>query len=75
MGKTSATSAGRHRRRLNGVAALFAAMFVSATLLALVAALSVGTVFGAGVLVVASAFGFCSVAGYPLDVLALDQKA
>jgi hypothetical protein len=50
-------------------------MFVSATLLALVAALLVGTVFGAGLLVVASAFGFCSAAGYQLHVLALNQKA
>jgi hypothetical protein len=41
-------AAGLHRRRLNAVAALFAAMFVSATLLALVAALLVGTVFGGG---------------------------
>jgi hypothetical protein len=68
-------AAGLHRRRLNAVAALFGAMFVSATLLALVAALLVGTVLGAGVLVVASAFGFCSAAGYQLHVLALDQKA
>jgi len=66
-------AAGLHRRRLNAGAALFAAMFVSATLLALVAALLVGTIFGAGV--VASAFGFCSAAGCQLHVLALDEKA
>jgi hypothetical protein len=66
-------AAGLRRKRLNAVA-LFAAMFVSATLLALVAALLVGTVFGGGVLVVASAFGFCSAAGYQLHVLALDQN-
>ena len=66
-------AAGLHRRRLNAGAAPFAAMFVSATLLALLTAL-VGTIFGAGVLVVVSAFGFCSAAGYQLHVLALDQK-
>jgi hypothetical protein len=48
-------AAGLHRRRLNALAALFAAMFVSATLLALLAALSLGTILGARVLVVASA--------------------
>jgi hypothetical protein len=68
-------AAGLHRRRLNAVAALFAAMFLSATLLALVTGLLVGTIFGAGVLVVASAFGFCSAAGFQLHVLALDEKA
>jgi hypothetical protein len=67
-------AAALHRGRLNAVAALFAALFVSATLLALVAALLVGTIFGAGVLVVASAFGFCAAAGCQLHVLALDQK-
>ena len=66
--------AGPQGRRRNAVAALFATMFVSATLLALVAALLLGTIFGAGVLVVASAFGFCSAAGCQLHVLALDQK-
>ena len=75
-GATAIVAAARlHRRRLNAGAALFAAMFVSATLLALLTALLVGTIFGAGVLVVVSAFGFCSAAGYQLHVLALDQKA
>jgi hypothetical protein len=68
-------AAGLHRRRLNAEAALFAAMFVTATLLALLAALLLGTIFGTGVAVVASAFGFCSAAGYQFHVLALDQEA
>ena len=34
----------------------------------------VGTIFGAGVLVVVSAFGFYSAAGCQLYVLALDEK-
>ena len=67
-------AAGLYRRGLNAGAALFAAMFVSATRLALLTALLVGTIFGAGVLVVVSAFSFCSAAGYQLHVLALDQK-
>jgi len=74
-GATAVVAAGwLRRRRVNAAARLFAAMFLTATLLALVAALFVGTHFGAGVLVVASSFRFCSAAGYQLHLLALDLK-
>ena len=66
--------AGRHGKSLGAVGVLFAAILVSSTLLAIVAALLLGTVLGVGILVVAFSFGLCFAAGGLLHVLALDSR-
>jgi hypothetical protein len=53
-------------------AALFVAVLMGATLLAVVAAMLLGTTLGPGILVVASAFGFCLAAASVLRHLAVD---
>ena len=59
-----------YSRRPNGAVALSAAVFVIATLFAVLAALLVGTALGPGILVVGSAFGFCFAVGGLLHLLA-----
>lgn len=56
--------------RPNGAVTVSTAVFLSATLLAVLAALLLGTTFGPGILVVASAFGFCFAVGSLLHLLA-----
>ena len=57
-------------RRPQAVLALSAGAFVAATLLAVSAAMLLGTRLGPGILVVGSAFGFCGAVGSTLWVLA-----
>jgi hypothetical protein len=53
-------------------AALFVLVFMRATLLAVLAAMLLGTTLGPGILVVASAFGFCLAAASVLRHLGVD---
>jgi len=59
-----------YTRGLTVRVALSAGAFVIATLCAMLAAVLLGTTVGLGILVVASAFGFCSAASCVLHVLA-----
>jgi hypothetical protein len=59
-----------HIRRAPVAVALSAGAFVGSTLLAVLAALPLGTKLGPGILVVAVAFGFCCAAGSLLYTLA-----
>lgn len=61
-----------HTRTRRMAAALFVAVFMGATLLAVVAAMLLGTILGPGILVVASAFGFCMAAASVLRNLTVD---
>lgn len=72
-GAAAVQSAARlHGGRPSKVAALFAAVFIGATLLAVIAALLLGTILGPGILVVASAFGFCLASARVLHLVAVD---
>lgn len=62
--------AGAYNRRPNAPVALAAGVFVIATLLAVLAALLIGTALGPGILAVGSAFGFCFAVGGLLHMLA-----
>ena len=64
-------AAGRHGRKPM-IAALSVAVFMGSTLVAVIAALLIGTILGPGTLVVASAFGFCLAAACLLHVVAAD---
>ena len=71
LGATVVIVAGRARAsRPMAAVAPAAAVFVVATVLAVLAALLIGTTFGPGVVVVASAFGFCFAVAAALHVLA-----
>ena len=71
IGATVGMAVGKaYSRRPSVTVALSAASFVLATLLAIGAALLVGTRLGPGVLVVGSAFGFCCAAGCVFHTLA-----
>jgi len=59
-----------HSRGLRVRVALSAGAFVIATLFAVMAAVLLGTTVGPGLLVVASAFGFCGAASCVLHALA-----
>ena len=65
-------AAGRFGRRPRMAAAFFVAVFMGSTLVAVIAALLIGTILGPGILVVASAFGFCLAAASLLHVVAAD---
>jgi len=65
--------AGRGNTGRAGVT-LAMASFVMSTLLAMLTALLIGTRFGPGIIVVASAFGFCSAVGCWLYVIAWPKK-
>src|SRR3954447_10168470 len=67
-GAAAAVAAARLATRKR-IAVLSGAVFVSATLFAIVAALWVGTTLGPGLLVVASAFGICAAGSYLLGVV------
>ena len=60
----------RYDRTSKAAVALSAAVFAMATLLAVLAALFIGTSLGPGVLVVGAGFGFCFAAGCLLYLLA-----
>jgi uncharacterized damage-inducible protein DinB len=64
----------RDNKPNHGVA-LFGAVFVAATLLAVIAGLLLGTVLGPGIAVVGSAFGFCLAAGCLLYVLSQQRHS
>ena len=71
VGATMVMAAGRaYGRGLEVSVALSAGAFVVATLFAVLAAVLLGTTVGPGILVVASAFGFCCAASCVLHVLA-----
>jgi hypothetical protein len=71
LGAMATTAVGRaHTKRPIAVVALAAGVFVIATLLAVLAALLIGTTLGLGIIVVGSAFGFCFAVGALLHVLA-----
>jgi hypothetical protein len=71
LGAMATMSVGRaNTRRPIPVVALAAGVFVIATLLAVLAALLIGTTLGLGVIAVGSAFGFCFAIGALLHVLA-----
>jgi hypothetical protein len=60
LGAMATTAVGmRHAKRPIALAALVAGVFVIATLLAVLAAVLIGTTLGLGIIVVGSAFGFC----------------
>jgi len=62
--------AGRTRLGSMAAVAVSAGVFIIATLFAVLAALLLGTTLGLGILVVASAFGFCFAVGSLLYILA-----
>ena len=71
LGAVATIAVGRvHIRRPIAVVTLVAAVFVIATLLAVLAATLIGTIFGMGIIVVASAFGFCFAVAGLLHLLA-----
>ena len=71
LGAMATIAVGRaHMRRPIAVVTLVAAVFVIATLLAVLAASLIGTTLGLGIIAVGSAFGFCFAAGALLHVLA-----
>lgn len=59
-----------HMRRPIAFVALVAGVFVIATLLAVFAALLIGTTLGLGIIVVGVGFGFCFAVGALLHILA-----
>lgn len=61
---------GAYSRRPIGVVSIVAAVFVIATLFAVLVASLIGTTLGMGMIVVGSAFGFCFAVGALLHVLA-----
>jgi hypothetical protein len=74
LGATTVMVVGRaHNRGLTMAVALAAGAFVTATLFAVLAAVLLGTTLGPGILVVASAFGFCFAVSSVLHVLARPQ--
>ncbi len=71
LGAMATIAIGRgHIRRPIAVVTLVAAVFVIATLLAVLAATLIGTTIGLGMIAVASAFGFCFAVGGLLHLLA-----
>lgn len=71
LGATMVMVVGKaYSRGLTVRVALSAGAFVTATLFAVLAAMLLGTTVGPGILVVASAFGFCCAASCVLHVLA-----
>jgi hypothetical protein len=70
-GAATMAVARRDGRTWNAAVALSVAVFVAATLLAVLAALLIGTTLGPGVLVVGAGFGFCFAAGCLLHLCAL----
>jgi hypothetical protein len=70
LGATMVMVVGKaHQRGLKLRVALSAGAFVIATLFAVLAAVLLGTIVGPGILVVASAFGFCCAASCLLHAL------
>src|SRR5574338_1360171 len=61
----------RPRRTKTSGALLFVAAFIAATLLAIIAGLSLGTIWGPGIVVLGSAFGLCEAAAALCNGLAL----
>jgi hypothetical protein len=71
IGAAAAARAGRgSRQRSIRAVALAAGSFVTATLLAVIAAVLIGTRLGPGLVVVAASFGLCFAAAVLLDLLA-----
>lgn len=71
LGAVATMAVGRaHVRRPIAVVAIVAGVFVIATLLAVFAALLIGTTLGLGMIAVGAAFGFCFAVGALLLILA-----
>ncbi|HXU40051.1 MAG TPA: hypothetical protein VN937_27095 [Blastocatellia bacterium] len=71
IGAIATISIGRaHIRTPIAVVTLVAGVFVIATLVAVLAATLIGTIFGMGIIAVASAFAFCFAVGGLLHLLA-----
>jgi len=64
----------RDGRTWNAAVVLSVAVFLVATLLAVSAALLIGTTLGPGILVVGAGFGFCFAAGCLLHIRALSSR-